>query len=153
MAQHRGELVVQAVVATLTGLPTTGANVFRMVKYNQPVEVLPSINVVQGEETLLMDDEDGAVWPVADRLFELFLEIRSRHPAGSAAMEAELFQIEQEAVAALRANRKLGFSWVHDTMEEARGELDEENIGDQPIGLIEKTIVVKYRTNIDDPGA
>lgn len=148
MAQHRRETVMTTLKAAITGLTTVGANVFRQREYDQPVTVLPSYNLQQGDEEVLTGDED--VYSFSDRDLAVVIEMRTR---GTSQPETSLNQIDQEAMAAILADRTLGLAWVFDTVEQTTTAVETDVSGDQPVAMFTKLFLIKYRTSGDDPGA
>lgn len=102
---HRAESILQAVAATLTGLPTTGASVVR--GWAQQLDSVPGLIVRMGP-----DEIDFDTLRQANRLLTVSVEAVVR--AGASA-DSDLNQIRAEVFAALMADRQLGLPWVVDT--------------------------------------
>lgn len=150
MADHRREQILDAVKTTLTGLATTGANVFRLRVWPQESAVLPSWNIVQGEDVPLQDVEEGGGWPKLDRSLQLRLEGRVK---ATADLDQTLNEMTKEATVALRADHTLGLGFVHDVIERETEEPEVTTETEQPSALLAMNWEIRYRTSVNDPSA
>lgn len=101
---NRVESLVSQMVTTLTGLATTGANVFRT--YEQ-VDALPAIVIKQGSNVVDTKEFGDIV-----RGLSVVVEIRIKK---STTAETELNAINAEVYEALIADTTQGFAWVDST--------------------------------------
>ncbi len=147
MADHRAEQIAAAVTLNLTGLATTGNNVFR--SRAQPIArtKLPALVIrLIGEDIV---DESVAGQMRRDLTIAVHAYVRSGTDSG---VETTLNQIRKEVTIALQADHTQGLSFVIDTNEEAvEYEITEE--GEQTVGLVKTDIVIGYRTSRADPSA
>jgi len=144
---HRAEQIMQAVVAAVTGLATSGNNVHRGREYALPSNSkLPALLVYMGSDEPLRDD---SAWP---RMYsDLNVEVaiaRSIEPN----YEAQLLASRAEVTQALRADYTLGLPFVQEIQERAADEPDYE--GDPPrVVFYRLPWAVRYWRPWDDPGA
>lgn len=141
---------MRAFVATVTGLDTVGDHVFRQRSYNQEPEMLPSYNVIQGPEATSesLEGEGEDVSAKTDYDLAVVVELRV---VGTDMVESDLNEIDAELTAALKADRRLGLSFVFDLAEDATDEPSIDTSGNKPVGLMQKAFTVSYRTSGDDP--
>ena len=147
MADHRAEQIAAAVTLNLTGLATTGSNVFR--SRAQPIArtKLPALVIrLIGEEIV---DESVAGQMRRDLTVAVHAYVRSSSEGG---VETTLNLIRKEVTIALQADHTQGLSFVIDTNEESvEYEITEE--GEQTVGLVKTEIIIGYRTSRADPSA
>ncbi len=144
---HRAESVIAAVVTAVTGLTTTGANVYRGKITPIPAAVNDALRVYMGEDTRLDDLLTG----VQD--WQLTVHIESFTKSPTAQIDTRLNLIREEVTIALRADETLGLAFVVASNEAgaARPELSAE--GEQHAGSQELTWEIHYRRSRADPGA
>lgn len=144
VSEHRAESIMAAIVASVTGLTTTGANVYRARVYPVEVTGLPAIVVLQGEDntqTELLADE------VTSRL-TVNLDAIAREPANQ--IDTTLNLIREEITVALMADYTLGLAYVEGIMEQIAEEPDILGDGDAPMAQMRTVWDVTYhhgRTN------
>lgn len=104
---HRAETILDTVTTLLTGLATTGTNVYRARVY--PVDAFPAITVEKGED-IAREAEDAVLDTV---LREMVLRV-VMHVNQNTNVETTLHQVAAEVYAALAADATLGLSYVFD---------------------------------------
>lgn len=144
---HRAEQVMDAVVTAVTGLTTTGANVFRGREHGERMDGnLPALLIHLGPDT---PDEEESSFP---RLYsELTVAIEAVLAAG-ADYEATLLKIREEVTVALRSDYTLGLSFVQNTIE---GRAEQPQPADEQGRRFSYPMnwTVRYSRSWDDPGA
>lgn len=135
----RTEQVMDAVVTALTGLATTGSNVFRGRVYDLPDTALPGLAVSMGEDTIADELNGYYDWTLS-------VAIESKVEANTQ-VDTTLNTIRGEVHAALRADPTLGLSFVIDTKPSSAEAPDLSGEGAKPIGTQRLIYQVRYRTN------
>lgn len=147
MALHRAEQVIQAAVAALTGLPTTGANVFDDRDDDedalQPDE-LPGLVVSQGDDERLTEYSHD----VADWRLEINVDIVVAETGPSA--RAPLNAIRNEITPALAADHTLGLAFVQN-VEEIGALAPDRAAADRTAGRMRMVWAATYRRSRTDP--
>lgn len=143
---HARSQIRDAVVTAVTGLTTTGSNVFASRVY--PHATLPSLAVYTVAESV--QDEEGTLGTKQHRALEVIVEARAK-AAAAATLDDTLDTIAAEVEAALVADRTLGGLAKWTEYQEAEIELDAE--AEQPVGLARLTFAVIYRVDGTDPTA
>lgn len=141
---HRAESITATVATTVTGLTTTGSNVFRGRPYNIEAGDLPALFVRMGAEEKLQDQSQGRT------LWQLPIIITGVVKSITINVETLLNQVRAEVHVALRADYTLGLAYVYDIDEGAPGDIDIE-AGDQPIASQSWTWAVLYWRAVDNP--
>jgi hypothetical protein len=144
---HRVETIMDTIVATLTGLTTTGANVYRGRAYPVEVSKLPALIVWQGDDsatTELLIDE------VTSRL-QVAFDALAREPASQ--IETTLNLIREEVTVALMADYTLGLAYVEGIMETDAEEPLILDDGDAPAAQMRMNWTVDYHHGRTDPTA
>lgn len=149
MADHRAEQIIDAVVTTVTGLVTTGSNVFRGRLYNVQPDELPALCVYMGPNEPI-DDSDQTV-AFSDWDLEIAIDAKVRDSATQ--IDQVLNLIAKEITVALKADRTQGLSFVHDTREGGSDQPELSGDGDKPIANQTTKFIFKYRRSITDPSA
>lgn len=108
---HRVEQIMLAVKATLTGLPTTAASVFRGRGYDLDLEEMPGLVIFQGEE---VKDRQYS-HDVEDWLLDVSIEIQVAETKTE--VESALNAIRAEITAALAADFTIGLAFVQNFEE------------------------------------
>lgn len=142
---HRVETVMQAVASTVTGLTTTGANVFRGNPYNFEVSALPCLHVEMGPEKSVQEYAAG------QRDWELQVKITGIVRAISS-YEQTLNTIREEVHIALRADGTLGQAFIIDTDEGDPDDYVIDGQAEKPTVQQTWNWLIRYRRNIDNPG-
>ena len=142
---HRAESIMDAVVAAVTGLTTTGANVNRARAYPLEVSGIPALLVWQGEDstqTEMIGDE-------VISLLEVHIDAVVREP--SAQIDTTLNLIREEITVALMADYTLGLVYVAGIMEQSADEPELSGDGDSPIAQMRTNWDVQYQRSRTDP--
>jgi len=144
MADHMRQQIRDAVVTAVTGLTTTGSNVFNAREWPQEAGDLPALRVYTPDEE---SEPDNMTRPRSmERSLELVIEGIARATSG---VVGTLDTIAAEVEAALGNNLLSGK--VKD-MHLARTESPAHDVtGNRPVGLIRLTYAVSYRTPEADP--
>jgi len=141
---HRVETVMAAAVTAVTGLTTTGANVFRGILYDVQENELPCLHVEMGPENKAQEHINGEVdW-------NLNVKITATVRALTA-YEQTINSIREEIHMALRAAPQLGEAFIIDTNEEEPDEIDINSGAQKPTVAQTFNWEIKYRRNIDNP--
>ena len=147
MADHRAEQIMDAVVAKLTGLATTGANVTRGRVYNIERQAIPHLSIYRGENRPVADADQN----MAFSDWVLAVNIEAVVKSATSQIDEVLAQIEKEVTIALKADRTQGLEFVLDTMEAGSSEPALDGDGDQPVATMIMQFLFKYRRSITDP--
>ncbi len=147
MADHRAEQIAAAVTTKVTGLVTTGTNVFRSRATVIARTKLPALVVRLISEEIA----DESVSGLLQRDLTIAIQGYARS-AIEAGLETSLNQIRKEITIALQADPTQGLAFVIDTNEAATEyELGEE--GEQSVGVIKTEWIIEYRSSRTDPSA
>lgn len=151
MADHRREQILDAIATALTGLVTTGANVFRGRSYPLDDASLPAILIYQGQDEPVPDASPDAVWNYIDSVLHVLVE----PVAASASIQVDqvLNQIDKESWIALMASNNLGLAFVHSISPGLALEPKIAAEGDRPLGYMRRNWLVHYRSSRADPSA
>lgn len=148
MADHLREQILDAVETKLTGLVTTGSNVYRLRLYPQESDSLPSLNIVQADEEII---EDG-VYDYVDRV--LTVNIESRVQSLTVQLDQTLNLISKEVTIALSADITQGVTGLIDSTEAGTSEPEiADETANKPTAIMIMTWVFYYRTTRADPSA
>ena len=143
MAEHIRKQIRDAAVTVLTGLTTTGSNIFASRVYPIEADTLPCLVVMTPTESITL--ESGTL-EAPQR--ELVLEIKGVAKATSD-LDDTLDQIAKEVETAIYTDITLGgLSYSLDLQGTDTALTDE---GDQPNGSITLTYIVLYRTPFGAP--
>ncbi len=108
---HRAESIVAAVTTTVTGLVTTGANVYRGRLTPIPVGVNNALKVYLGPDEFKTDLSQT----LQDWELTIYIDSFTRSP--TAQIDTQLNKIREEVTVALNANYTQGLSYVLNTAE------------------------------------
>lgn len=146
---HRAEQILSAIESNLTGLATTGANVFRGRVYTLDDSEVPAITIYQGS-----DDPLGEYGPSNVAFLDSELQIKvTAHVKTSAKAETELNQIRREVHIALMNDYQQGLpDIVLTTFPLGASAPLLLGDGETPTALMDMHWAVHYRSSIDDPG-
>ena len=147
MADHRAEQIAAAVTTNVTGLATTGTNVFRSRASPIARTALPALIVRLMSEEIV----DESVSGLMRRDLTIAIHGYARD-ASEAVIETKLNLIRKEVAIALQADHMQGLAFVIDT-NEATAEYEVTEEGEQTVGLVKTEWVVSYRTSRNDPSA
>lgn len=142
---HRSKEVLDAFVAALTGLSTTGDNVDLTRAY--PWDKEAAITVRRGTDSV----QQYLTNTFIDREFEVVVTLHVRVSADQ--IDIYLSQMAGESHVAIMADPTLGLSFVEDVdlIQEAEPAVSGE--AETPTALMEQRWRVQYRHNISDPSA
>jgi len=149
MADHRAEQILQAVVANVTGLATTGNHVTRARATPQATGALPALAVYQGPDVPL--DADLQSMQYLDVELTVYIDILVATEAQQ--VDSLLNQIRVEIARALWADYQQGLSFV---IEMREGSADEPMLvgeGERPAASMRTAWIFKYRRSRTDPSA
>lgn len=140
---HARQQIRDQIVTTVTGLATTGSNVFSTRVWPHEGGVLPSLNVRNGIEAI---DNDASTLDIETRSLDIQIEARVK---STGSIDDELDDICAEVETAIMADDTLGglVKWI----ELAQTEFDDSREVDQPAGLAVMTWRCLYRVDPSDP--
>lgn len=144
---HRAESVMAAVVTKVTGLTTTGANVYRGKSTPIAEGVNNALRVYMGEDTMLGEYSHSLM----DWELTVYVESFARSP--TAQIDTQLNLIREQVTIALQADYTQGLGYVITTTE---GDADEPELsaeGAQAMGTQRLTWKIHYRRSRTNPGA
>lgn len=144
---HRAEQIMQAVVTNVTGLVTTGTNVFRARDAVLPQTSLPALLVYTG------DDVPQAMYSqeLIDSELRFYIEAIAKSP--TAQLDTLLNLIRSEVTVALQADFTQGLQFVIETLEGTADEPELQSEGDQPIAKMRMNWRIIYRRSRTNPDA
>jgi hypothetical protein len=143
VADHLRKQIRDDVVATLTGLATTGSNVVRAPFYPVGSGSLPGLAVRSGAE----EAGDGAPVGFVNRTYQVVVEAAIQ---ATQDLDDQLDAILAEVEPALRADVSRGGLAI-DTIYEGTGQPEYDEGQGQPVAFVAITYQVLYRTLDDDP--
>lgn len=144
MANHVRQQIREQVGTTLTGLTTTGSNVFQSRVYPLAASNLPGLLIYTLVETSDLD----AMGSSQDLMRNLSLAIEG-YAKASANLDDTLDTIAKEVETALAADTKLNGLAKNCYLSGTEIQLNGD--GDQPIGVVAMTFSVTYRTANNTP--
>lgn len=142
---HLAERIMDAVVAAVTGLVTTGANVHRARAYPVQVADVPALLVWQGEDSAQTELLGDAV----TSLLNVHIDAVAREPADQ--IDTTLNLIREEVTVALMADYTLGLAYVEGIMERDAEEPAIVGEGDAPAAQMRMNWDVTYQHSRTDP--
>ena len=145
----RAEQIMMAVESTLTGLTTTGANVFRGRVHGLEATEVPALALYQGVDTPL-GEEGFSNLAYLDS--ELLVKVTA-HVKSSSQTETILNKIRREVHVALMADYTQGLSFVLQTLPRGTAEPLLLGGGETPTASMDMYWGIQYRSSISDPGA
>lgn len=140
---HVRQQIREAAATLVTGLTTTGANVFQSRVYNLQESQLPALLVYTSQEAIEL--ADGTL-DAPQRILSLVIEGKAQATAN---VEDTLDDIAKEVEIALGADITVGGLAHGNDLTNTLKQVTAE--GDQPIGSVQLTYDVKYRTPFGDP--
>lgn len=144
---HRAESIIEAVRARLTGLTTTGANVFRGRRYPIPDAKLPALLIYLGPDEPLAEYSQELI----DSRLTIYVEGRVKTSADQ--VDSVLNKIREEVTIALQADYTQGLAYVIDTEEGEAEEPEISNEGEKPAAGMRMHWHFHYRRSRTNPGA
>lgn len=143
MANHIRQQIRDAVKTALTGLSTTGANVFDSRVYELNDSELPALRIFTNGEDMQIDSIGFS--RLIDRRLELVIEACVKQ---NGAFDDTLDTILKEVEVAIAANQGAGGAkWIQ--LQKIEIELGGE--GEKPVGLGRMTFQVPYLTALGAP--
>jgi len=140
------EQILVAVKTIITGLETTGANVFRHYQYDTEESDLPALKLSM--DTMLPVDDIDTDWDNIDLELSLNIEIVVRGIDGE--LDTVLNKIYGEVWLALMADRFLGLSFSPVIYPRGSLEPSLDNEGRQPITTMVTQWFVRFRVRTID---
>lgn len=138
MTAHRAEAIVTAVVSAVTGLTTTGSNVFRGRTYELADTDLPCLLIYMGADNPV----EGSPWHFVDSDLSILIEAVAKDSTQQ--IESALNQIRQEVEQAINTDITLGVSYVF-AAEHRQSVTDLDDSTDMIVGRLRMEWVVRYR--------
>ncbi len=149
---HRADGVASWVVTTLTGLTTTGTNIFRARAFDLADDKTPALAISMGPDTPIVGDAGGGVTNVGFIHSELQLAIDAKVATNATQIDTLLHTIRAEVDVALRAAYATRPSYVIDFWENGAGAVEVEPAATK-VGVLPITWTFKYMRSINDPNA
>jgi hypothetical protein len=140
---HLRRQIREAAAAALTGLGTTGANVFESRTHELQDINLPGLRIYTNDETVAIGSK-GASRTLAREL-ELVVEGCSKKSSG---LDDELDAIVKEVEVAIAANQSIGGAKY---VQLRRIEIDMEGEAEKEVGVARMTFEVLYYAQIGTP--
>ena len=144
MADHVRQQIREQVATTVTGLTTTGSNVFQSRVYPLSDSNMPALLVYSTSE----DSEPDIMGPSLVTNRELSVVVEG-YVKATTDFDDVIDDICKEVETALGADRTLNslakFAYLSGTEISYNGE------GEQPIGVVSLTYLVQYRTAVNSP--
>ena len=134
---HKRKQIRDRVETVLTGLTTTGANVFASRVYPLKASQIPGLLIYTEEE----ESEPGGSGAI-NRMLTLAVEGHVKAVGG--AIDDTLDAIAEEIEAAIDADRTLNGLAVHTFIASTEIEFDAES--EKPVGIITMKFMINYRT-------
>lgn len=147
MADHKDEQVMDAVVAVVTGLTSTGVNVKRGRVYPHDDSALPALSVYMGPSEPVGDPNAQ----YQDRMLDVRVEAFAKESTDT--LDQTLNQIKKEVYIAMQATPTLGLGFVFDTTWSGDTEPDLQDGSNKPTGSVVMNYRVHYRHSYTDPSA
>lgn len=145
MADHVAEAIVDAAKTVLTGLTTTGANVFDSQVYPITVDQTPALLIDQGdEEAEVMTQEQ---FPPLDRSMELIVVAAVKQTTGYRTL---LNKIRAEVEIALATNPTIGGARA---VFPTNNSIELSGDADAPVARSTMRFNVRYITALNAPGS
>ena len=149
MALHRAEQILAAMQTRLTGLASTGANVFRARpdEMEIPQEQMPALRILMDADRFLSEYSQALVD------YELSVRVREHAATNAQGVDTVLNQVRKEVSAAIAADRTLGLSFVLDADEGDSEAPQMDGSGSVVIATQDMHFTVLYRRARNDPSA
>lgn len=144
------EDIMTAVTATLTGLTTTGANVFRGRLHALSDAEIPALSIYQGNDDVL-DDFGTSNFQYVNR--DLTVRIEAHVKTNSQAVDTLLNLIAREVYIAMLADHTQGKGYVLTTIATGNAEPVISGEGEKPTAMMTMGFNIRYRHTYADPGA
>ena len=139
---HIRQTIRERVVSNVTGLATTGSNVFDTKLYNLTQANLPALCIYAESES----SETSNVSPqTLERMLDVLIEGYAEQNTG---IEDKLDLIAEEIEEAMGADPTLNDNCM--LCELTNTEIDFTSLGEKPVGIVRLTYSVNYRTSFTD---
>ncbi len=149
MANHVRKQVRTAIVTAVTGLATTGSNVFAFRRHRLRESQLPAVLVYFEDERVSNVGERAGSSRLLQRIGRYAIQ---GVVADSSGVEDTLDDISAEVEAAIGADPKLGGAVRSIMLENAQQAVGDLGIGgDVPVGAVNMRFAVRSLTYEDDP--
>ena len=142
---HRRRAIREAIVALVTGLPTTGMSVTEGRVYAAPIDDLPTLDVTTPTETLEFEMGGGPPYEVTR---SLIVDVMARASGGD--YLAVLDDIALEVEQALMSDPRLSGLVADMRLNETAIALDED-IGETPVAQLTMSWECRYNVGSTDP--
>jgi hypothetical protein len=135
---HKRKQIRDRLATILTGLPSTGANVFKSHVYPLNAAKLPGLLIYTDEEA----SEPGAMQRTLDRFLTATVQGYIKPAAG--AIDDALDAIAEDVEAAVEDDPKLNGLALFSSLESTTTEFNAD--GEKPVGIITLKFKIDYRT-------
>jgi len=147
MEKHKAEHIMQAVVAAVTGLATTGSNVSRGRVQPQEVETYNALSVYMGPDTPLVDELQN--WTITDSILIVIIDIMVK--TNNVQIDTQLNQIRQELTVALFTDYTQGLDFILELEEGQTQQPELEGEGSLTSASMRTLWEFKYRRARNNP--
>jgi len=141
---HKVEQVLDAIVALVTGLTTTVANVTRGRVSKLTDTTSSALSVYQGA-----DNTDDYNWPSVYSSLTVYIDIHVKD--SSEQIDQVCNRIRKEINIAVMAVDTLGLVFVKDVNEEGAAEPDLSGDSNKPTAVMRVTYKIEYNRSVTDP--
>jgi len=142
---HMRSQIRAAMVSTVTGLTTTGTNVFRSKVYNLDPTQLPCLVVNTNQDVVL----DVVMHPPRTQKRELAISVQAVAGA-STGIDNVIDKIAEEVEIAVAGNLSLNGTATGLTLHAT--DISYQSEGDRPYGIAELTYLCRYAVLENEPG-
>ena len=142
---HRAETIMQAVVATLTGLTTTGARVYRARAYALPKADDNALAIFQGPDVV----QDDSTFHRIQSLLTVNIEAVARE--ATAQIDETLNLIRKEVMTAIGASTNLSLAFEIGALELQAEQPEISDDGDRPMARMRIVLGIQYMHSRLDP--
>lgn len=150
---HRREVILEKVQALIEAASTdAGSNIFRARLDDIPDTQLPSVQIFQGPDEIIGQDELGG--PTNFSFQDRYLAVLVKYQVTGATLEAvetALNKLDRQVHVALRASYNLGIDFVIQGIPNGTDQPELSKDNDVYGGSMISTWYVQYRAPIDDP--
>jgi len=143
---HARQQLREYFITTLTGLTTTGSNVFKGRVYPHGADKIPGWNVRNGVDRLVEEEETLGKRQMYE--YTLVTEGRAKPPDGTE-VDDQLDLMAAEAQAAIMTDPTLGTRVMHCRLQMT--EFETAGTLERPVGIIRQSWVMRYFIFAEDP--
>lgn len=144
MADHKVEQILDAVMALVTGLTTTGDNVKRGRVSNIPQGTIAALSVYQGT-----DDTTEYNWPSVYSDLTVYFDAHTKDSIEQ--IDQILNRIRKEINVAIMSIYALGLNFVVDIEETGAAEPELSGEGNKPAAVMRISYSIMYNRSVTDP--